>query len=71
MNNQLILAFNNTAHNRLLTAGKNIYAPENYGGMAERIREILADKGKFKEAVREQRVLANEASERDYQSVLG
>lgn len=71
VNNQLILAFNNTAHNRLLTAGKNIYAPENYGGMAERIREILADKGKFKEAVREQRVLANEASERDYQSVLG
>ena len=70
VNNQLILAFNNTAHNRLFTVGKNIYAPENYEGMAGRIREVLADKGKFKEAVREQRLLANEAAERDYQSML-
>ncbi len=71
INNQLIFAFKNTAHNRMFTKDENIYDPGDYQKMAARIREVLADRNKMREAVRAQRAFANEASESDYQSVLG
>lgn len=71
MNNQLIFAFSNTAHNRFFTDDRNIFEPDSCQKMAEQIRNILADKNRLKDALRAQRSHAHEATERNYQEVLG
>lgn len=71
INDQLILAFGSTAHNRSFTAPENIFEAENCQKMAERIRYVLADQSRMQAAVRAQRDCAHEASEKDYQDLLG
>ena len=71
INNQLIFAFGNTAHNRFFTDSGNIFEPDAYQKMADRIKSVLSDEKQMKDALRAQRAHAHEASEQDYQEVLG
>lgn len=71
VNNQLILAFSNTAHNRKFVADQNIYAPESVLKMAEKIRSVSAGPSVMDAAIAMQRAHAHEASAEDYQRVLG
>ena len=71
INDQLIFAFHNTAHNRFFTDPANIFEPENYQKMAEKIRMILSDRKRMEEALNSQREHAHEVSEQDYQDLLG
>ncbi len=71
LNNQLVFAFGSTAHNRFFTDTANIFEPGEYQKMADRIKSILSDDKKMKEALKAQRMHAHEADEKDYQEVLG
>ena len=71
MNNPVIFAFGNTAHNRKFTETGNIFEPDSWQKMSARIRGILADEEHVKEAVRSQRSFAHEVTEQDYRDVLG
>lgn len=71
VNNQLILAFSNTAHNRKFVADQNIYTPESVLKMAEKIRSVSAGPSVMDAAIAMQRAHAHEASAEDYQRVLG
>lgn len=70
INNQVIFAFSNTAHNRKFIDAGNIFEPDSWENMSDRIREILSDQEHVKEAVHAQRSYAHEATEQDYRDVL-
>ena len=68
---QLIFGLESTLHNRRFTAPENIFTPDNYGAMADRIRAVLHDGEEMKRALTAQREHAFAASAEDYRRVLG
>ena len=71
INDQLIFAFSSTAHNRIYTDTGNIYEPDSYQKMADKIKSVLSEKKRMKDALSAQRAHAHEAAEKDYQELLG
>lgn len=71
INNLVVFAFSNTAHNRHFTETDNIFEPDNYQKMADKISDLLSEKERMKDALKAQRMHAHEAVERDYQELLG
>ncbi len=64
--NHLILSFNETAHGQHYTAIENRFDAKDYKKMAERIKNLLADKEKLKVAVYSQQRFALTAKPEDY-----
>lgn len=70
-NDCLILAFDNTLHNKKLVSPANLFKPEEYRKMAEKLQEVIRDKGCMDRELEMQRAHAQAAAPEDYRKVLG
>ena len=68
MQNQLIFAFNETAHNLNYEALENRFAIKDYKKMIQRIKALLNEREAFDAALESQRKHALNADKQDYQS---
>ena len=71
LNNSLILAFEETLHNSTYVAKENIFSANDYEKLAQRVKEVLADKNSMEYYLELQRKHANDVTIEDYKKVLG
>lgn len=68
--NMLILGFDNTVHNRTFIDPDNIYKPDLYMKMTDKIRQALSNPGVLQELLYKQRVAADDETVPNYKKKL-
>lgn len=68
---QLILAFEQTAHNRQYTAKSLVFSPGAIAELISKLNQLTKDPIAFKTCLDDQKATANLASIQDYQTILG
>lgn len=68
--NMLILGFDTTAHNRTFVAPENIYKPDLYMKMTDKIRNAFSDADTLQDLLYKQRVAADDETVPNYKKVL-
>ncbi|MSE04383.1 accessory Sec system glycosylation chaperone GtfB [Lactobacillus salivarius] len=68
--NMLILAFDSTVHNRTFVAPENIYKPDLYMKMTDKIRHAFSDEDMLQDLLYKQRVAADDETVPNYKKVL-
>ena len=68
--NMLILGFDTTVHNRTFVAPENIYKPDLYMKMTDKIRHAFSDADTLQDLLYKQRVAADDETVPNYKKVL-
>ena len=68
--NMLILGFDTTVHNRTFVAPENIYKPDLYMKMTDKIRHAFSDADMLQDLLYKQRVAADDETVPNYKKVL-
>ena len=68
--NMLILGFDSTVHNRTFIAPENIYKPDLYMKMTDKIRQAFGDADMLQDLLYKQRVVADDETVPNYKKTL-